>query len=76
MTPSPGAPTRCQRVRRHRDAHARRHRNGALRCGARRCRGGLLLLAILIQLTVLNNLRLPGGAGPDLVLVVVVALSR
>ena len=25
--------------------------------------GGLLLVAILIQLTVLNNLRLPGGAG-------------
>ena len=35
----------------------------------------LLLLAILIQLTVLGNLRLPGGAGPDLVLVVVVALA-
>jgi rod shape-determining protein MreD len=37
--------------------------------------GGLLLAAILIQLTVLNNLRLPGGAGPDLVLVVVVAVA-
>ncbi|HEY9241023.1 MAG TPA: rod shape-determining protein MreD, partial [Streptosporangiaceae bacterium] len=37
--------------------------------------GGLLLVAILIQLTVLNNLRLPGGAGPDLVLVVVVAVA-
>ena len=36
---------------------------------------GLLLLAILIQLTVLNNVRLPGGTGPDLVLVVVVALG-
>jgi rod shape-determining protein MreD len=36
---------------------------------------GLLLLAILIQLTVLGNVRLPGGAGPDLVLVVVVALA-
>ncbi len=36
---------------------------------------GLLLLAILIQVTVLDNLRLPGGAGPDLVLVVVVALA-
>ncbi len=36
---------------------------------------GLLLLAILIQLTVLANVRLPGGAGPDLVLVVVVALA-
>ncbi len=35
----------------------------------------LLLLAILIQLTVLSNVRLPGGAGPDLVLVVVVALA-
>ncbi len=35
----------------------------------------LLLLAILIQLTVLGNVRLPGGAGPDLVLVVVVALA-
>jgi rod shape-determining protein MreD len=37
--------------------------------------GGLLLIAILIQLIVLNNLRLPGGAGPDLVLVVVVAVA-
>ena len=36
---------------------------------------GLLLLAILIQLTVLDNVRLPGRAGPDLVLVVVVALA-
>jgi rod shape-determining protein MreD len=36
---------------------------------------GLLLLAILIQVSVLDNLRLPGGAGPDLVLVVVVALA-
>ncbi len=36
---------------------------------------GLLLLAILIQVTVLDNLSLPGGAGPDLVLVVVVALA-
>lgn len=35
----------------------------------------LLLLATLIQVTVLNNLRLPFGAGPDLVLVVVVALA-
>ena len=35
----------------------------------------LLLLAILIQLTVLSNVRLPGGAGPDLVLVMVVALA-
>ena len=33
------------------------------------------LLAILIQLTVLGNVRLPGGAGPDLLLVVVVALA-
>ena len=37
--------------------------------------GGLLLIAILIQLTILDNLRLPGGAGPDLVLVVVVAVG-
>ena len=37
--------------------------------------GGLLLIAILIQLTILDNLRLPGGAGPDLVLVVVVAVA-
>ncbi len=36
---------------------------------------GLLLLAILIQLTVLDNLSLPGGAGPDLVLVVLVAVA-
>ena len=35
----------------------------------------LLLLAILIQLIVFDNLRLPGGAGPDLVLVTVVALA-
>ncbi len=35
----------------------------------------LLLLAILVQLTVFGNLRLPGGGGPDLVLVVVVALA-
>ena len=35
----------------------------------------LLLLAVLIQLTLFGNLRLPGGAGPDLVLVVVVALA-
>ncbi len=35
----------------------------------------LLLLAILIQLTTLNNVRLPRGAGPDLVLVLVVALA-
>ena len=35
----------------------------------------LLLLATLIQVTVLDNLRLPFGAGPDLVLVVVVALA-
>jgi rod shape-determining protein MreD len=37
--------------------------------------GGLLLIAILIQLIVVDNLRLPGGAGPDLVLVVVVAVA-
>ncbi len=37
--------------------------------------GGLLLAALLIQLIVLDNLRLPGGAGPDLVLVVVVAVA-
>jgi len=36
---------------------------------------GLLLVAILVQLTLFDNLRLPGGAGPDLVLVVVVALA-
>ena len=35
----------------------------------------LLLLAILIQVTLLNNLPWPGAAGPDLVLVVVVALA-
>ena len=35
----------------------------------------LLLLALLVQLSVFGNLRLPGGAGPDLVLVVVVALA-
>ena len=36
---------------------------------------GLLLGAILIQLIVLDNLRLPGAAGPDLVLLTVVALA-
>jgi rod shape-determining protein MreD len=36
---------------------------------------GLLLVAILIQLIILDNLRLPGGAGPDLVLLTVVALA-
>jgi rod shape-determining protein MreD len=36
---------------------------------------GLLLGAILIQLIILDNLRLPGGAGPDLVLLTVVALA-
>ena len=35
----------------------------------------LLLLAILIQITLVNNLPWPGAAGPDLVLVVVVALA-
>jgi rod shape-determining protein MreD len=35
----------------------------------------LLLLAILIQITLLTNLPWPGAAGPDLVLVVVVALA-
>jgi rod shape-determining protein MreD len=35
----------------------------------------LLLLAILIQVTLLNNLPWPGAAGPDLVLVTVVALA-
>ncbi len=36
---------------------------------------GLLLLAILLQLTVVNGLPLPGGAPPDLVLVTVAALA-
>ncbi len=35
----------------------------------------LLLLATLIQVTLVNNLPWPGAAGPDLVLVVVVALG-
>ncbi len=35
----------------------------------------LLLLAILIQVTLVTNLPWPGAAGPDLVLVVVVALA-
>ena len=34
-----------------------------------------ILAAVLIQVTVLNNLPFPGGAGPDLVLVVVVAMA-
>jgi rod shape-determining protein MreD len=35
----------------------------------------LLLLAILIQVTLVNSLPWPGAAGPDLVLVAVVALA-
>jgi rod shape-determining protein MreD len=34
-----------------------------------------ILAAVLIQVTVLNNVPFPGGAGPDLVLVAVVAMS-
>ena len=34
-----------------------------------------ILAAVLIQVTVLNNVAFPGGAGPDLVLVVVVAMA-
>ena len=34
-----------------------------------------ILAAVLIQVTVLNNVPFPGGAGPDLVLVVVVAMA-
>lgn len=34
-----------------------------------------ILAAVLLQVTVLNNLPFPGGAGPDLVLVTVVALA-
>jgi rod shape-determining protein MreD len=34
-----------------------------------------LLAAVLIQVTVLNNVPFPGGAGPDLVLVTVVAMA-
>ena len=34
-----------------------------------------ILAAVLLQVTVLNNLPFPGGAGPDLVLVVVVAMA-
>jgi rod shape-determining protein MreD len=35
----------------------------------------LIAAALLLQLTVLNGLRLPGGGGPDLVLVLVAALA-
>jgi rod shape-determining protein MreD len=35
----------------------------------------LLAVAILVQLTIINGLRLPGGGVPDLVLVVVAALA-
>ena len=35
----------------------------------------VLLAAVFLQLTVVGNLRLPGGAGPDLVLVTVAALA-
>jgi len=34
-----------------------------------------ILAAVLIQVTVLNNLPFPGGSGPDLVLVTVVAMA-
>ena len=34
-----------------------------------------ILAAVLLQVTLLNNVPVPGGAGPDLVLVVVVALA-
>jgi rod shape-determining protein MreD len=34
-----------------------------------------ILAAVLLQVTLLNNVPFPGGAGPDLVLVVVVALA-
>jgi rod shape-determining protein MreD len=34
-----------------------------------------ILAAVLIQVTVLNNVPFPGGAGPDLVLVAVVAMA-
>jgi rod shape-determining protein MreD len=34
-----------------------------------------ILAAVLLQVTVLNNVPFPGGAGPDLVLVAVVALA-
>jgi len=34
-----------------------------------------ILAAVLLQVTVLNNVPFPGGAGPDLVLVTVVALA-
>ena len=35
----------------------------------------LLLAALVLQLTVLDRLPLPGGVAPDLVLLVVVALA-
>ena len=56
-------------------AYPRPDRIGGLTCGARRWPAALLLLAILIQVTVLAVVPLPGAAGPDLVLVVVVALA-
>src|SRR5262245_46630843 len=34
-----------------------------------------ILAAVLLQVTVLNNVPFPGGSGPDLVLVVVVTLA-
>jgi len=36
---------------------------------------GTILAAVLVQVTVLNNVPFPGGSGPDLVLVAVVALA-
>jgi rod shape-determining protein MreD len=36
---------------------------------------GVVLVALIAQLTIINRLALPGGAGPDLVLLAVVALA-
>ena len=64
-TAAPARPRRPARARPGREAEMRRAAMSA----------ALLLVAIVLQLTVLDNIRLPFGAAPDLVLVTVVALA-
>ena len=74
VTPSPGAtPVPGATVLPGRPRPALPDRGADVRRAA--LAAALLLLAILIQVTVLDIVPLPGAAGPDLVLVVVVALA-
>ena len=72
VTASPGAPGRASAPATPTPGATGR---GAEVRRAASCWRACSLAAILIQLTVLNSLPLPGGAGPDLVLVVVVAVA-